>query len=182
MSYARFVSAMGVLLVAGVLATPVLGQEAMPPPVSHDVQGRDNCLMCHTPGAMEAVPDAPATHEGRGIETCLWCHAKDSPMLTTSPKPASHGVQGREQGVRTIDSTDTAFGAQQVCICLFKFRDCAPTAPEPVSTAQDGYDVFLCGSVPDRPLGEGLGPDGLAPCNGQFSGSPSPPGVGRGHP
>ena len=97
MSYARFVSAMGVLLVAGVLATPVLGQEAMPPPVSHDVQGRDNCLMCHTPGAMEAVPDAPATHEGRSIETCLWCHAKDSPMLTTSPKPASHGVQGREQ-------------------------------------------------------------------------------------
>jgi hypothetical protein len=97
MSYARFVSAMGVLLVAGVLVTPVFGQEAAPPPVSHDIQGRDNCLMCHTPGAMEAVPDAPASHEGRVSETCLWCHATDSPMLTTSPKAVSHGVQGREQ-------------------------------------------------------------------------------------
>jgi hypothetical protein len=97
MSHARFASAVGVLLVASVLATPAFGQETMPPPVSHDVQGRDNCLMCHTAGAMEAVPDVPASHEGRGIEACMWCHATDSPMLTTSPKAVSHGVQGREQ-------------------------------------------------------------------------------------
>ena len=96
MSHARFVSAMGVLLLAGVLAVPAFGQNP-PPPVSHDVQGRDNCMMCHTAGAMEAVPDAPASHAGRGNETCMWCHATDSPMLTTPPKAVSHGVQGREQ-------------------------------------------------------------------------------------
>lgn len=96
MSHARFVSAVGVLLVAGVLAAPAFAQQ-MPKPVSHDIQGRDNCLMCHTPGVMEAVPDTPASHEGRVSEICLWCHAADSPMLKSSPQPVSHGVQGREQ-------------------------------------------------------------------------------------
>ncbi len=43
---------------------------------SHDLEGKDNCLMCHAPGVMEPVPDAPESHEGRGIETCLWCHTK----------------------------------------------------------------------------------------------------------
>jgi hypothetical protein len=31
-------------------------------------------MMCHTPGAMEAIPDAPASHEGRDVKYCTLCH------------------------------------------------------------------------------------------------------------
>jgi hypothetical protein len=65
--------------------------------VSHDVAGREQCLMCHTAGRMEPVPDAPASHEGRTDAQCLWCHATDSPMLTMTPPAIAHAVDGREQ-------------------------------------------------------------------------------------
>ena len=42
--------------------------------IPHDLEGKDNCLMCHTAGAMEPVPDVPASHEGRTNEVCAWCH------------------------------------------------------------------------------------------------------------
>ncbi len=94
----RIVSAIAVLLVAGVLAVPALAQEvAKPPAVSHDTQGRDQCLMCHTAGAMEAVPDAPASHAERTNEMCLLCHAADSPMITAVPPVVSHSIEGRDQ-------------------------------------------------------------------------------------
>ncbi len=41
---------------------------------SHDVAGKENCLMCHAAGVMPPVPDVPASHEGRENEYCLWCH------------------------------------------------------------------------------------------------------------
>jgi hypothetical protein len=49
-------------------------QTTDPPAIAHDTAGRDNCLMCHTPGAMAPVPDVPASHEGRGNEHCGMCH------------------------------------------------------------------------------------------------------------
>ena len=45
-----------------------------PPVITHDIAGRDDCLMCHTPGAMEPVPDTPANHEGRESTHCRMCH------------------------------------------------------------------------------------------------------------
>ena len=95
----RLVSAAAVLLVAGAFALPAVAQEAAKPPaVSHDTQGRDQCLMCHTAGAMEAVPDAPAaTHADRVNETCMLCHAADSPMLTAVAPAVSHSIEGRDQ-------------------------------------------------------------------------------------
>jgi hypothetical protein len=41
------------------------------PAVSHDVEGRDNCLACHSEAG--AMP-VPADHTGRLIESCLVCH------------------------------------------------------------------------------------------------------------
>ena len=94
----RLVSAAAVLLVAGVFAVPALAQDAMPKAVSHDVEGRDQCMMCHTAGAMEAVPDAPAaSHAERTNETCMLCHAADSAMLTAVPPATSHSIEGRDQ-------------------------------------------------------------------------------------
>ena len=92
----RFLPALGAVLFAAVLAAPLSGQAAKPKATSHDLEGRDNCLMCHTPGAMEPVPDAPASHEGRGNEVCQWCHAADSPMLTYDVKAIGHDLEGRD--------------------------------------------------------------------------------------
>ncbi|NIN09959.1 MAG: hypothetical protein GTN62_00950 [Gemmatimonadales bacterium] len=98
MSYPRFVRAAGAVLVAGIVAAPAFGQEAARPPVvKHDLQGRDNCMMCHRIGVMEAVPDVPASHQDRPNETCQWCHAPDAAMQTKTPKAMSHGPEGRDQ-------------------------------------------------------------------------------------
>jgi hypothetical protein len=92
----RFLPALGAILFAGVLATPLSGQATKPIATSHDLEGRDNCLMCHTAGAMEPVPDVPASHEGRTNEMCQWCHAPDSPMITTDVKAIGHDLEGRD--------------------------------------------------------------------------------------
>ena len=42
--------------------------------IPHDLAGRDDCLMCHAPGAMEPVTDTPADHEGRESKHCQMCH------------------------------------------------------------------------------------------------------------
>jgi len=95
----KLVSAVTVLTVAAVFALPAMAQEAAKPKVvNHDVEGRGQCLMCHTAGAMEAVPDAPAaSHADRTNDTCLWCHGADSPMLTATPPATTHAIEGRDQ-------------------------------------------------------------------------------------
>ena len=42
--------------------------------ITHDLAGKDNCMMCHAVGVMPPVPDVPASHEGRANTTCQWCH------------------------------------------------------------------------------------------------------------
>jgi len=85
----------GAFFLLGLMASPALAQEK-PKAMAHDAEGKDNCLMCHTPGVMEPVPDAPASHEGRGSEVCLWCHAADSPMQTTGAKQMAHDAEGKD--------------------------------------------------------------------------------------
>lgn len=100
MTLSRLMSvAAGAVLGIGIGVVPAFGQEAptKPPVVSHDLTGRDQCLMCHTAGVMEAVPDAPANHKDRTNEMCLLCHSKDSPMQSAEPKPVPHDMAGREQ-------------------------------------------------------------------------------------
>lgn len=90
----RFVSVfLGLVLVVGVQS---LDAQTKPPVMSHDAAGRDNCLMCHTAGAMEAVPDAPASHEGRDNATCAWCHAADADIQTADAPAVPHDLAGRE--------------------------------------------------------------------------------------
>lgn len=83
----------------GLGVAPVIAQQqaasSKPPVLVHDLEGRSACLMCHTPGAMEPVPDAPASHEGRPNESCLWCHAKDAGVQAADPPAISHELEGR---------------------------------------------------------------------------------------
>ena len=50
-------------------------QTTAPPAITHPLEGRAACAMCHAPGKMEAVPDMPADHEGRADQYCTICHA-----------------------------------------------------------------------------------------------------------
>jgi hypothetical protein len=49
-------------------------QTTDPALILHDLAGRDDCLMCHAPGAMEGVTETPANHEGRESSDCMMCH------------------------------------------------------------------------------------------------------------
>jgi hypothetical protein len=123
------------VLVTFCVAPAVAQEEAKPPAVKHDVAGREQCLMCHTAGAMEAVPDVPASHEGRANETCMLCHATDSPMLTATPAKTPHAVEGREQ-------------------CMMCHRagamEAIPDAPE----GHEAIDVQYCTMC--HPAGDGM--------------------------
>ena len=68
-----------------VAAGSAFAQDAKPPVMTHDMAGKENCVMCHS-GAMEGIPAPPADHEGRAVETCALCHAADS---ETSAPPSS---------------------------------------------------------------------------------------------
>ena len=96
MNRTRFLPAIGAVALAAFLVVPLSGQAIKPPATSHELENRDDCLMCHRAGAMEPVPDVPASHDGRGNEVCQWCHAPDSPMLTYDVKAVGHDLAGRD--------------------------------------------------------------------------------------
>ncbi len=48
-------------------------QTTAPNAITHDLEGRDNCMMCHQAGGMKPVP---ADHEGRDNKFCQACHMK----------------------------------------------------------------------------------------------------------
>lgn len=56
-------------------------QTMAPGPVTHEIEGKTSCMMCHKSGAMES-PKVPASHAGRTNEYCSLCHA---PGGTTEP-------------------------------------------------------------------------------------------------
>jgi len=90
----HLVSMCGAFLVAAAVAAPLTAQTKSPA-VTHDVEGKANCLMCHAPGVMEPVPDVPADHEGRTIETCMMCHAPTAKMVTDGAPLIPHDLEGK---------------------------------------------------------------------------------------
>lgn len=90
----RFASLSGALFLLALAASPALGQTKTQP-VTHDLEGKSNCLMCHAPGVMEPVPDIPESHKGRSVETCLWCHGPQSDMVTKGAPLIPHDLEGK---------------------------------------------------------------------------------------
>lgn len=87
----------GAILLLTVGVVPALAQAAKPPAVTHDLEGRDQCSMCHS-GAMPDIPAAPAeSHKGLEVKTCLWCHAPDAAMQTKTPTAIPHALEGRDK-------------------------------------------------------------------------------------
>ena len=96
MENSRFRVVAGSAVLLSVVVTITVAQVMRPAPVLHDLAGRDNCLMCHSVGAMEMVTDVPANHVDRENVTCLWCHGPQSAMLTTVPPQFAHDTAGRD--------------------------------------------------------------------------------------
>lgn len=55
------------------VSPPAAEQPAGPAKISHPVEGREDCIMCHPAGSGGAKA-APADHEGKANETCQMCH------------------------------------------------------------------------------------------------------------
>jgi len=53
--------------------SPVQTAAGPTPAISHEVAGREQCLMCHG-GAMEGIKAAPANHKGIDAKNCTLCH------------------------------------------------------------------------------------------------------------
>jgi hypothetical protein len=75
-------------------AKPAASQWTTPPAVKHSLEGRSNCIMCHS-GAMKQVPAMPANHKGRTVKECLLCHAPDAEVQKTAPPAIPHDTEGR---------------------------------------------------------------------------------------
>jgi hypothetical protein len=91
----RLLSLCVALFLGGVLTNPLAAQMKTKA-ASHDLAGKETCLMCHAPEIMPPVPDVPESHEGRTNETCVWCHAPDAAMVTQGAKAASHDFEGKD--------------------------------------------------------------------------------------
>ncbi|MGD2135620.1 MAG: hypothetical protein PVF27_05640 [Gemmatimonadales bacterium] len=92
MRTSNVLAAVGAVLVAGLFAGPLAAQDR-PAAMSHTVEGRADCLMCHG-GNMENIA-VPVSHADRPNETCLWCHAPDAAMVTVDPTAIPHALEGR---------------------------------------------------------------------------------------
>ena len=78
-----------------IAAGSAFAQDAKPPVMSHDMEGKENCAMCHS-GAMEGIPASPADHEGRAAESCVLCHGADSEMQTSAANAIPHDLEGKD--------------------------------------------------------------------------------------
>lgn len=87
-------AAAGAVLFAALFAAPAFAQEK-PPVTPHEMEGKENCLMCHS-GAMEGMAAVPASHEGWGNETCQQCHAEGSLGQTGTAGATPHEIEGKE--------------------------------------------------------------------------------------
>ena len=96
MRVVRLLSAAAVLLaIAVAVPTQAQGQDTKPTVVPHDLEGKDNCLMCHS-GKMPNVAAAPESHKDFANTQCMLCHSADSPMQTAAPPAIPHDLEGKD--------------------------------------------------------------------------------------
>jgi hypothetical protein len=80
------------VLLAGLLVAFAWVQEGWktPPAMSHEAEGRAECLMCHQAGGMKPVPES---HGELKNDVCLMCHAPDAAVQTTAPSAIAHELR-----------------------------------------------------------------------------------------
>lgn len=84
----------------GPTSTPAPWATALPPTprpapskILHTVEGKSQCLTCHSAGLMAVPPD----HLRRKNESCTGCHSVDYNAVKVKASPVTHSLSGREQ-------------------------------------------------------------------------------------
>jgi cytochrome b subunit of formate dehydrogenase len=119
------------------------------PAVTHTLEGRDNCLMCHA--ATAAVP-FPASHANFPVSTCLVCHSTQG--VGPLPPAIKHSLEGRSDclACHALDLLPAShqaakFTSQDCLLCHAPQGAGTPTspgaaAPGNVSFAADILPLF----------------------------------------
>ncbi len=142
----------------------------LPPRIPHDLEGRENCLMCHETGALGA-PRRREDHIGRTSDMCPKCHlatvrATPTTVMVSQPPLIPHSLKGRDDclmchklGIGDAPRyPDSHIGwTHDTC------RGCHQPAPHPEAT-------------PPAPPHDLVGRDDCLMCHGQgIAGAPRPP-------
>jgi cytochrome b subunit of formate dehydrogenase len=131
------------------------------PPVSHPLEGREDCMMCHA--ATAAVP-FPANHANFPLSTCLVCHSTQG--VGPLPAPIQHSLEGRDECL-TCHALDLLPASHQSA--KFTSKDCllchAPqeTGTEKTPGAATSGNVSFAADI--RPLLEA----NCATCHGEMA-------------
>jgi formate dehydrogenase gamma subunit len=118
-------------------STPAEGSASTPAPapagapaISHTLEGRDDCLLCHA--ATAAVP-FPASHADFPLSTCLVCHSTQG--VGPVPPAIKHSLEGRSDCL-VCHALDLLPASHQAA--KFTSQDCllchAPEGASPPST------------------------------------------------
>lgn len=133
-----------------------------PPDITHDLVGREECLMCHKVGIAYA-PRIPENHRGLPVDICQTCHLaapgisvpEETPVLGEMPSQVPHPLEDRtdcrlchETGVGDApqfppDHADRANEVCQVCHAVSEPEETpraetiGPEVPHPVENRAD---------------------------------------------
>lgn len=149
-----------------------------PPPITHDLVGREECLMCHKMGIGYA-PRIPENHEALPVDLCQTCHSpgpgevrrEETPVAGLTPPQVPHPLEDRtdcrlchETGVGDApqfpaDHADRANEVCSVCHSLSLAEEAPATAvapPQVPHPVENRTDCRLChetgvGDAPEFP-------------------------------
>ncbi len=137
-----------------------------PPEVTHDLVGREECLMCHKLG-IGLAPRVPENHTGLPVDLCQTCHVAapgvsvpaETPEIGMLPSQVPHPLENRtdcrlchETGVGDAPAfpADHADRANEVCVVCHAVSlpeetpEAEVTAPEVPHSLENRTDCRLC--------------------------------------
>ncbi len=92
----RRITSLGFFVTLLFVGAGALNAQDKPAVPEHDMEGKDNCAMCHGEGVMGATK-TPASHEGRDAANCMACHSASSPVQSGAEVPAiAHDLEGKD--------------------------------------------------------------------------------------
>ena len=92
--------------------TPAAGGSASgPKPVPHDLAGKEQCALCHSPSS--SIKPAPQDHEGRANDTCTACH-KPADSAAAGTQAASGGTTATPAAPAAAGSGTAASGGPKL--------------------------------------------------------------------
>lgn len=98
-------------LILAVVTAQALVEATSPPPITHDIAGREQCLTCHGTRGVQSVPDS---HTGFTNATCTGCHA-----LAPTPAPAEvNAPPGLTSPVNNNDSCLACHAQEQLSMAF----------------------------------------------------------------